>query len=147
MCQLEQQTQQTGIYSNSELDNSPQDYQPQQPTKSHTSSSSTSPLKEQNGTDHQYQFQATPGTTSQRSNLWCLTLNQETLGRKVTNINRCLQTITQLYPHIDNYWKGNGFAKFWENYNNQEIVVLDDPAPPSTYDNSEAMAFEQHHAQ
>ena len=44
---------------------------------------------------------------------------------------------------MDHYWKLNAYGKFWENYDNKPIVVLDDPQPPEKFNLEEASTFKQ----
>ena len=62
------------------------------------------------------------------------------------------ETSTYMYILYDNFvflhvyshccmCKRIRFSKFWDGYNNNRIVVLDDPTPPAKYDSEEANAF------
>jgi len=41
-----------------------------------------------------------------------------------------MQALQQCEPNWDVYWKNGGFSKYWDNYNTERIVVVDDPSPP-----------------
>ena len=45
-----------------------------------------------------------------------------------------LQKTNQCYPQIDYYMKSYGFtSEYWDGYNNEVCVVVDDPARPGQY--------------
>ena len=46
---------------------------------------------------------------------------------KTTAIQRTLQTLTDCYPEYDFYTKMGGLDKWWDGYDNQPIVWIDDP--------------------
>lgn len=50
---------------------------------------------------------------------------------KSTSIHRLLSTVRKLYPPVDYYIKLGGLAKFWDGYDNQHIIWIDDPVSPS----------------
>ena len=50
---------------------------------------------------------------------------------KSTSIDRVCKTIRALYPEVDFYWKLGGMSKFWDGYDNQPIVIIDDPVSPA----------------
>ena len=48
---------------------------------------------------------------------------------KTTTIMRILKTIYSLYPEVDYYCKLGGLDKWFDGYDNQKIVYIDDPIP------------------
>lgn len=55
---------------------------------------------------------------------------------KTTAISRTLQYVSELHPQLDYYCK-HSLNKFWDGYDNQPIVWIDDPVPPSSTFTSE----------
>ena len=49
---------------------------------------------------------------------------------KTSTIYETLITLQKYHPQLDTYEKLGGFEKYWEGYDNQPIVVIDDPVLP-----------------
>jgi len=45
---------------------------------------------------------------------------------KTNSIDTLLRTIRHIYPEVDYYSKMGGLSKFWDGYDNQPIVWIDD---------------------
>ena len=56
----------------------------------------------------------------------CLYVWGSTGMGKTTTIDRCLTSLNKLY-NIDYYKKLRGLSKFWDSYDNEPIVYVDDP--------------------
>lgn len=47
---------------------------------------------------------------------------------KTSTVTRVMRSIDQLYG-LSTYNKVGGFAKYWDGYDNNEFIIIDDPAP------------------
>lgn len=59
----------------------------------------------------------------------CLYLHGPTGKGKTSTVFECLKKVKQKY-NIDYLFKGSGLSKFWDGYDNQEVIFIDDPAHP-----------------
>lgn len=55
---------------------------------------------------------------------------------KTTTVNKILYTIKKLY-NLDYYFKGGGLTRYFDGYDNEPIVVIDDPVAPNSSTDSE----------
>lgn len=58
---------------------------------------------------------------------------------KTTNIMRVLQSIYKLYPEVDYYCKLGGIDRWFDGYDNQKIVYIDDPIAVNVSRNEESV--------
>ena len=65
---------------------------------------------------------------SRRHETKCLHIYGPPGTGKTVSIMKVLRTIEKYYPELDFYSKGAGLKKWWQNYNNEAICVIDDPS-------------------
>lgn len=58
----------------------------------------------------------------------CLHIYGPTGTGKTRTIMNLLRTLERCYPQLSFYCKGGGLKKWWENYDNQPICIIDDPS-------------------